>query len=48
MRENRKEFDGAQINATEVRESDTCQPDEALHANTKELDGAQTNGHDGM
>ena len=26
-------------------ESDTCQNGTALHANTKELDGAQTNGH---
>ena len=36
----------ARCNRIWLRESDTCQHDAALHANTKELDGAQTNGHD--
>ena len=31
-----------------LRESDTCQHDAALHANTKELGEAQTNGHAGI
>ena len=38
----------ARCNGIWLRESETYQYDTALHANTKELDGAQTNGRDGI